>query len=95
MGRILNWAPIVQIGVLSYSVYIWQTLFLHVNNLQVFGSRTGIAGWVSSFPGNWLAILVVAFASYYAVEQPSLRARGHLVRTFHLYTARRTSANRV
>jgi peptidoglycan/LPS O-acetylase OafA/YrhL len=59
VGRILNWKPIAQIGVLSYSIYLWQTLFLHENNIQVFGSRVGVAGWISTIPGNWIAILIV------------------------------------
>lgn len=27
-GRILNWRPLVHIGILSYSLYLWQQLFL-------------------------------------------------------------------
>jgi peptidoglycan/LPS O-acetylase OafA/YrhL len=89
VGRILNWKPIAQIGVLSYSIYLWQTLFLHENNIQVFGSWVGVAGWISTFPGNWIAILIVACLSYYLVEQPALRARAYLIRAFHVYSARR------
>jgi hypothetical protein len=33
--------------------------------------------------------LMVACFSYYLVEQPSLQARGRLIRAFHLYSARR------
>jgi peptidoglycan/LPS O-acetylase OafA/YrhL len=89
VGRVLNWRPIVQIGVLSYSIYIWQTLFLHVFNKDVFSPLGQFGLWISTFPGNWLAILVVASLSYYVVEQPCLRARARLIRAFHLYAARR------
>jgi peptidoglycan/LPS O-acetylase OafA/YrhL len=87
-GRILNWKPIVQIGVLSYSIYIWQTLFLHVNP-EVFEPLGRFGTLISTFPGNWFAILIVASLSYYIVEQPALRARASIIRTFHLYAERR------
>jgi peptidoglycan/LPS O-acetylase OafA/YrhL len=89
IGRVLNWKPIMQIGVLSYSIYLWQTLFLHTNNSQIFGTQPEIATWVSTFPGNWLAILIVASISYYFVERPSLRARSTLIHALRFYTARR------
>ena len=88
-GRILNWKPIVQIGVLSYSIYIWQTLFLHLNNPQVFNPLGRFGSWISTFPGNWLAILIVASLSYYVVEQPALRTRVRVIQAFHLYALRR------
>jgi peptidoglycan/LPS O-acetylase OafA/YrhL len=88
-GRILNWKPIVQIGVLSYSIYIWQTLFLHDSNRQVFAPLGRFGILVSTFPGNWFAILIVACFSYYVVEQPALRARVRIIQAFHLYGARR------
>jgi peptidoglycan/LPS O-acetylase OafA/YrhL len=88
-GRILNWKPIVQIGVLSYSIYIWQTLFLHPNNPQVFAPLGRFGIWISTFPGNWPAILVAACLSYYVIEQPALRARVRIIRGFHLYADRR------
>jgi peptidoglycan/LPS O-acetylase OafA/YrhL len=88
-GRILNWKPIVQIGVLSYSIYIWQTIFLHANNHQVFEPLGRFGILISTFPGNWFAILIIASLSYYIVEQPALRARASIIRTFHLYAERR------
>jgi peptidoglycan/LPS O-acetylase OafA/YrhL len=88
-GRILNWKPIVQIGVLSYSIYIWQTLFLHSNNRQVFAPLGRFGTLISTFPGNWFAILIVAGLSYYVVEQPALRARVRIIQAFHLYAGRR------
>jgi peptidoglycan/LPS O-acetylase OafA/YrhL len=88
-GRILNSAPVVRIGVLSYSIYLWQTLFLHPRNFTIFRASTGI----SNFPGNWVGFFLAAFFSYYIIEQPSLRLRSILVRRLHIYAARRTSAN--
>jgi peptidoglycan/LPS O-acetylase OafA/YrhL len=88
VGRILNWRPIAQIGVLSYSIYIWQTLFLHDDNARVFSA----VPWLGTFPGNWLGFLAAAALSYYLVEQPALRSRARLIRSFHLYRNRTKSA---
>ncbi|MEO6909830.1 MAG: acyltransferase [Edaphobacter sp.] len=89
VGRVLNARPIMHIGVLSYSIYVWQTLFLHHNNVTVFGPSLR---FISTFPGNWLAILVVAEISYYLVEQPSLRLRNRLMRYFSASSSKVTPA---
>jgi peptidoglycan/LPS O-acetylase OafA/YrhL len=86
VGRVLNSRPVVHIGVLSYSIYLWQTLFLHAGNATVFGPSLKL---ISTFPGNLVAILLAAEFSYHIVEQPSLRLRGRLINSFHLYTANR------
>ena len=67
---------VVHIGVLSYSIYLWQTLFLHHGNVQTFHP----ALWIGMPPVNWLAILLVAEVSYRFVEAPSLRMRNTLLR---------------
>ena len=85
IGRTLNWAPIVKVGVLSYSIYLWQTLFLHHLNFEVFGSFT----WISTFPGNWVGFFLLASFSYYVIEQPSLHLRSRLIKSFHLYASMR------
>ncbi len=86
VGRILNARPIVHLGVLSYSIYLWQTLFLHHDNVTIFGSTLHL---LTVFPFNWLAILVVAEMSFHLVEQPSLLLRNHAIRSFRLYAASR------
>jgi peptidoglycan/LPS O-acetylase OafA/YrhL len=88
VGRLLNSRPIARIGVLSYSMYLWQTLFIHDGNASIFGPHLKI---LTLFPFNWLAIFVVAELSYYLVEQPSLRLRNRLIGMFHLYLAGRSS----
>jgi peptidoglycan/LPS O-acetylase OafA/YrhL len=85
IGRMLNWPPVVKIGVLSYSIYLWQTLFLHHSNVQVFRGYT----FISTFPGNWLGFLAMACFSYYIVERPSLQARSRIIQSFHIYATRR------
>ena len=79
VGRVLNCRPVMHIGVLSYSIYIWQTLFLHESNASVFGPSLKL---ISTFPGNLVAILIVAELSYYLIEQPSLRLRNRIMRWF-------------
>jgi peptidoglycan/LPS O-acetylase OafA/YrhL len=85
VGNVLNSRPVVHIGVLSYSIYIWQTLFLHHLNASVFGPSLKI---VSTFPGNWIAVLIVAELSYNLVEQPSLRLRNRLMRHIPVKSAK-------
>jgi len=69
-GRILNWRPIAFLGVLSYSLYIWQTFFLHGMN----PTRA------SHLPYNLVGLPLAALLSFYLVEQPSLRLRDRLQR---------------
>jgi peptidoglycan/LPS O-acetylase OafA/YrhL len=65
IGRVLNWSPLAFIGVLSYSLYLWQQPFLN---------RSSTA-WISAFPQNILLTVAAALASYYAIERPFLRLR--------------------
>jgi len=59
--RILNVQPVVWLGKISYSLYLWQQLF-------AFGTRP--------HPWYLLLVaLGLASASYYLVEQPILRLR--------------------
>lgn len=62
---ILNWRPVAWIGVLSYSLYLWQ---------QPFINRNAGAIW-NRVPWNIGCALLAATASYYFVERPMLRLR--------------------
>ena len=69
---ILNWRWVRHIGVLSYSIYIWQQMF--------FSSETVFAGkdaWWATFPVWILVTLIAAHGSYYMLERPlfGLRTR--------------------
>jgi len=70
LGRALNARPLVFIGTLSYSLYLWQ---------QVFLNRRGSSD-LQSFPVNLFLVGLVALASYYLVERPFLRMRVRLER---------------
>ncbi len=85
IGRMLNARPVAWVGVLSYSIYLWQTLWLHDGNQRVFAPL----GWLTRFPLNWLGFMAAAMFSYYLVEQPSLRLRGEMVRRLKVYRGRR------
>jgi peptidoglycan/LPS O-acetylase OafA/YrhL len=63
--RLLNLPLFVRIGVLSYSLYIWQQLFL-------YGS--GKFGW-QHWPLNIICVCSVSVISFYCIERPFLRLR--------------------
>jgi peptidoglycan/LPS O-acetylase OafA/YrhL len=64
-GRTLNWTPLVWLGTLSYSLYLWQEPFLnHYARSQV-----------NTFPLNLILAFTCAVASFYLVEQPFLAWR--------------------
>jgi len=65
VGQVLNWKPIAFVGVLSYSLYIWQQLFLNRYSTS----------WVSAFPQNLVFAVAAALASYLLLERPLLKLR--------------------
>ena len=67
-GRILNWRPVAFAGTLSYSLYLWQQLFL---------DRSSHA-WANSFPQNLLLTFSAALFSYLALEMPLMKLRHRL-----------------
>jgi peptidoglycan/LPS O-acetylase OafA/YrhL len=64
--RWLNGKAMIWIGTISYSLYLWQQLFLNRNDQ--------VHGW-TAFPQNLLLAFACAAASYYLIEQPFLRLR--------------------
>ncbi len=68
VGRILNWTPVAFVGVLSYSLYVWQQPFLNRNS----------TAWVSAFPQNMAFVVIAALASYLLLEKPLLKLRHRL-----------------
>lgn len=65
-GHVLNWAPLAWLGRLSYSLYLWQQVFLDHTN----GER-----WICQFPQNLGLALLAAVLSYSLIELPVLRLR--------------------
>ncbi len=68
--RILNFKPLVWVGLLSYSLYLWQQPFLHH---RLHATHT-------TFPLNLLLTLAFAMLSYYLLERPLLRLRSRFAR---------------
>lgn len=67
-GRILNWKPVAFVGVLSYSLYVWQQPFLDRNS----------GAWISAFPQNLVLAFAAALGSYFLLEKPLLKLRRRL-----------------
>jgi len=65
VGCILNTAPIVGMGTISYSVYLWQEPFLYVGRLA----------WWQVPPANIGLALLAATMSYFLIERPALHLR--------------------
>ena len=67
--RVLNWRPLCALGVLSYSLYVWNNLFLNAES-----------GWATNvFPFNFLCVAAMGLFSYFCIEKPflSLKDRFH------------------
>jgi peptidoglycan/LPS O-acetylase OafA/YrhL len=64
--RVLDWRPFVSIGVVSYSLYIWQ---------QLFTGQSGLPLWCSTWPVNIFFIATAGMLSYFLIERPFLRIK--------------------
>jgi peptidoglycan/LPS O-acetylase OafA/YrhL len=73
-GRVLNSSPLVSVGRWSYSLYLWQQVFL----LEPRGTKP-----YAHFPLNLALALLVAVSSYYLLEQPIIRC-GRVLLERHL-----------
>ncbi|MCV7079323.1 acyltransferase family protein [Mycobacterium szulgai] len=70
VARVLSWRPLVWLGTISYGVYLWHwPIFLALN-----GERTGWSG-PALFGARCAATVVVAFVSWWLIEQPIRRWR--------------------
>jgi peptidoglycan/LPS O-acetylase OafA/YrhL len=63
----LNFAPLIWIGEISYSLYVWQELFL----LHPPGRHP--LGMLSVFPANLVCSFALAACSFYLLERPVTR----------------------
>jgi len=65
VGRILNSAPAVTFGMMSYSIYLWQQPFFNPDNPSI----------LTQTPFNFIGLAAMTLISYYAVEKYSLKLR--------------------
>jgi peptidoglycan/LPS O-acetylase OafA/YrhL len=70
LGRVLEWQPLRWIGTISYSLYLWQELFLPELTSE---KAHGAFHYLQQPPWNVLAILVCACLSRYLLELPMIR----------------------
>ena len=70
VGRLLNAAVLRHLGVISYSIYLWQQMF------------TG-ADSIGRYPWSLIAVLGCAELSYWMIERPSHRLRDRLENAWH------------
>jgi peptidoglycan/LPS O-acetylase OafA/YrhL len=75
VSRLLASPPMAWVGRISYSLYIWQQLFL------VPGWENPTHFW-TRWPWNLLVVLACACASYYLIETPLLRVGRKLAAKF-------------
>jgi len=66
--KALNWTPTVWLGTLSYSIYLWQQLFLDRNRADI----------TTRFPLNIGFALCAAIISYYLIETPFLTLKDRI-----------------
>jgi len=66
VGLVLNHSWIRHLGVVSYSLYLWQ---------EPFFSTELVGTWVGRFPLNCLVPLGLAELSYRVIERPTMRLR--------------------
>lgn len=66
IGCLLESRVLTLLGRISYSLYLWQQLFL-----PVFGVQPTL-GWLQAWPWNLIPAFGVAALSYYFVEKPSI-----------------------
>lgn len=62
--RLLNTRVMDAIGLLSYSLYLWQQFFISER-----------VDWINRFPQNVVLIFLTAIGSYYLIEKPFLRLK--------------------
>jgi peptidoglycan/LPS O-acetylase OafA/YrhL len=66
ISRALGWGPLAWLGRISYSLYLWQELFLTPG-------WEPASQWWRHWPWNLLAAFAAATLSYYLVEKPLIR----------------------
>ncbi|MFT3956336.1 MAG: acyltransferase [Piscinibacter sp.] len=73
MAQVLNWGPVVFVGTLSYSLYLWQQPFLDRHCLTVY----------CTYPLNLVLAVACALASHLLLERPLLRLRKRFASPAH------------
>jgi len=70
--RCLNWRPVAALGMLSYSIYVWQNLFCA--KPEKFGLTDP---WWMTYPMWLVPTFAAAILSYHFLEKPFFKLRHH------------------
>ena len=73
-SQFLSWAPVAWLGRISYSLYLWQQIFLITS--------WDHPAWWRQWPANLVSALAVAALSHYFIEKPLIRAGRRLASGF-------------
>jgi peptidoglycan/LPS O-acetylase OafA/YrhL len=79
VSSVLDWKPLAWVGRMSYSIYLWQQIFL----VPSWENPRMLIDW--PIPLRISALLLVAIASYYGIEKPCI----HLGRRFSFHREKR------
>jgi len=71
-AKLLEWAPLRFVGRISYSLYLWQQIFLSCS----WAPTIRPFGWLNCSALVWPCSFAAAIGSYYLIEKPFIRL-GH------------------
>lgn len=83
-SRLLSFRPLAWLGVVSYSVYLWQELFVQLGHSSAEKTLSLL-----------VALPAFALGSYYLVERPSQRLGARLRKTIAAQNTRKTSSRSI
>lgn len=67
-GRFLNSSLMIKLGMMSYSIYLWQQPFFNPENTSI----------LTQTPFNFIGLALMTLISYYCVERYSLKVRQNI-----------------
>jgi peptidoglycan/LPS O-acetylase OafA/YrhL len=82
-SRLLNSRPLVALGLISYSLYLWQQVWLSPS-IQWSNAQSP---WPAVFPQNLIVCLVCGTLSYVLIERPCVRLKDWLLHRRPIMTA--------
>lgn len=74
----LNIRAVATVGVLSYSIYIWQQLFMFVQVKWMYLNIGDTKFYLNKFPQNIILVIIVSCISYYLYEKQFLKLKDRL-----------------